>query len=97
MPVKSCDCPRTTSAQLPVYEPELVSNNEECPVTWTHEHCVITNCAATKIWDSGTRSDHGGTRSDPRARGRSFGRGFCGSYRRSLHYSGSLQLPRGWF
>lgn len=96
MPIISCDGPRTTSTQYPVHEPEPVSNNEECPLIWTHEHCVIANGAAAKIRDSGTRSDDGGTRSDPRARGCSFGRGFRGSFSRSLHCSWSWQFSRGW-
>lgn len=97
MPIITCECPRTTPAQCPVQEPESVSDNEVCPLIWTHEHCVITNGAAAKIQYSGTRSDNGGTRSDPRARGCSFGRGFCRSFSRSLHYSWSLQFPLGWF
>ena len=67
MPIIAFECPRTTPAQCPVHKPESVSDNEVCPLTRTHEHCVITNGAAAQIRDSGTRGDNGGTSSDPRA------------------------------
>ena len=80
MLIKFCNYPRTISAQCSVDEPESITNNEVCPLSWTHEYCVITNGAAANIRDSGSRSNNIGTRSDPRARGCSFGRGFGGSW-----------------